>query len=85
MRQTLLHLHLDDEQIDDLNSALCTYRDHFIELAESSMDAVTPLAQENAKYWQDKVRQVQELIDKINDELYGHQERGSARKPSAAI
>ena len=73
MRESSLNFHLNDEQIEDLTAALCTYRDHFAELLELNFDVEGPQARENNKYWQSKVRHVQEVIDKVSYSLYGAQ------------
>ncbi|WP_417365652.1 hypothetical protein [Glutamicibacter arilaitensis] len=69
--QSLLSVHLDDEQVDELNAALCAYRDHFVELIELNAGAEGPQARENANYWNKKIREVQDLIDQISDSIYG--------------
>lgn len=76
MRKSLLSIQLDDEQVDELVAALCAYRDHFIELIELNAEVVGPRARENDKQWQSKVHQVQEMIDQINESLYGAPGRG---------
>jgi len=76
--QRWLHVQLDDDQLDDLFTSLCTYRDHFIELIESNASADTPQIHEGTKYWQDKAHRVQGLIDQISDELYGTSQRKGA-------
>ncbi|MGX1592629.1 hypothetical protein ACWICO_16065 [Glutamicibacter sp. NPDC055491] len=75
MRESLLNVHLNDEQIEVLNAALCAYRDHFSELLELNEETEGPQARENNKYWQSKVHAIQELIDQVNDSLYGSQPR----------
>lgn len=75
MRKSLLSLQLDDDQIDELIAALCAYRDHFVELIELNADVVGPHACENDQQWQSKIRQVQEMIDQINESLYGARSR----------
>ena len=71
MRKSLLNIQLDDEQVDELVAALCAYRDHFVELIELNAEVIGPHARENNKQWQNKVSQVQEMIDQINESLYG--------------
>lgn len=71
MRESLLSVHLNDEQVDDLNAALCAYRDHFIERLEINAEAEEPQARENNKYWQNKVHRIQELIDQVSGSVYG--------------
>ncbi|WP_349931835.1 hypothetical protein ABNP34_16435 (plasmid) [Glutamicibacter mishrai] len=71
MRKTLLSIQLDDEQVDDLVAALSAYRDHFVELIELNTEAIGPHARENDRQWQNKVSHVQEMIDPLNESLYG--------------
>lgn len=71
MRKSLLSLQLDDDQIDELIAALCAYRDHFVELIELNAEVAGPHARENDQQWESKIRQVQEMIDQINESLYG--------------
>ena len=78
MCESLLNVHLDDEQIDDLIAALCAHRDHFVELIELNAEAEGPRARENNSYWKSKVTRAQELIDKVSDSLYGSQPRESS-------
>lgn len=73
MSKSLLNVHLDEDQVDDLNAALCAYRDHFLELIELNADAEGRQARENHSYWQAKVRQIQILIYEVSDSLYGAQ------------
>ena len=75
MKESLLSVHLDEEQVDELISALRAHRDHFVELIESNSEAVGLRAREDAHFWQGKVRSVQELIDQVSDSLYGAQPR----------
>jgi hypothetical protein len=50
MKESLLSVHLDEEQVDELISALRAYRDHFVELIESNSEAVGLRAREDAHY-----------------------------------
>lgn len=73
MSGSLLNVHLNDDQIDELNSALCAYRDHFVELIESNDGYEGFRTRENDTYWREKVASLQDLIDQINRSLYGIQ------------
>lgn len=77
MRESLLSVHLDDEQVDDLIAALCAHRDHFVELIDSNTEAQGPQARQNNSYWKSRTSRVQDLIDKISDSLYGSRSRES--------
>ena len=77
MKESLLSVHLNDEQVDELIAALCAHRDHFVELIESNAGAQGVRAREDTYYWQSKVRSVQELIDQVSDSLYGVQPRSN--------
>lgn len=73
MSGSLLNIHLNDDQIAELNSALCAYRDHFVELIESNDGYEGFRARENDAFWRGKVASLQDLIDQINRSLYGIQ------------
>lgn len=71
MQKSLLSVHLTDEQISNLNNALCQYRDHYISLLNALGPASTATQRHSETVWKEQIRDTQELIDSINDSLYG--------------
>ncbi|GAA2955253.1 hypothetical protein [Glutamicibacter sp. BW77] len=77
MNGSLLSIHLSDEQATELQNALCSRRDHYVELLNGPGTETSAARPEVERYWKGKVQDIQTLIDSISVSLYGAQENAS--------